>query len=138
MKQDVVKHAAPSPRLLLELSRDWRGFPVFCHNNIGERSLLPPLSIPFPMHRIWRSFPTLVIGAFQVLGLFENIDLRDKFLRGQYVVINAESHQGQSGFLFFLGVLIVHGGFHLLLNFGNRRGCVGSGCVFPVGFPDIL
>ena len=42
------------------------------------------------MHLIGHSFPALVIGAFQVFGLFENIDLRNKFLRGQFVVINAQ------------------------------------------------
>ena len=64
------------------------------------------------MHLIRHSFPSQVIGTFQVLGLFENIDLCDKFLRGQLVIINAESSQEQPGFLFFLSSLVVHGGFH--------------------------
>ena len=64
------------------------------------------------MHLIRHSFPSQVIGTFQVLGLFGNIDLCDKFLRGQLVIINAESCQEQPGFLFFLGALVVHGGFH--------------------------
>ena len=90
------------------------------------------------MHRIWHSFPTLVIGVFQVFGLFENIDLRDKFLRGQFVVVNAKGCQEQPGFLFFLGALEVHGSFHLLLNFGNRRSGVGGGGISSMGIPDIL
>ena len=90
------------------------------------------------MHLIGHSFPTQIIGAFQMFGLLQNIDLRDKFLRGQLVIINAESSQEQPGFLFFLSSLVVQSGFHLLLNFGNRRSGVGGGGVFPVGFPDIM
>ena len=88
--------------------------------------------------RIRHSFPALIIGAFQVFGLFENMDLRDKFLRGQFVIVNAKSRQKQTGFLFFLSALVVQGGLHLLLNFGNRRSGVCSSGVLPVGFPDIM
>ena len=88
--------------------------------------------------RIRHSFPALIIGAFQVFGLFENIDLRDKFLRGQFVIVNAKSRQKQTGFLLFLGALVVQGGLHLLLNFDNRRSGVCSSGVLPVGFPDIM
>ena len=90
------------------------------------------------MYLIGHSFPSQVIGAFQVFGLFENIDLRDKFLRGQFVIVNAQGCQEEAGFLFFLGALVVHGGFHLLLNFSNGRSGVGGGGVFPVGFPNVL
>ena len=90
------------------------------------------------MRLIGQSSPTLIIGAFQVFGLFENIDLCDKFLRGQFVVINAQGCQEQPGFLFFLGALVVHGGLHLLLNFGNRRSGVGGGGISSMGIPDIL
>ena len=72
------------------------------------------------MHLIRHSFPSQVIGTFQVLGLLENIDLCDKFLRGQFVIVNAQGCQEEAGFLFFLGAVIVHGGFHLLLNFGKE------------------
>ena len=64
-------------------------FFVFLHNDIGESELLSSLPISFPMHLIRGSFPTLVVGAFQVLGLLQNIDLRDKFLRSQFVIVNA-------------------------------------------------
>ena len=62
------------------------------------------------MHLIGYSFPALVIRAFQVFGLLQNIDLRDKFLRSQFVVINAQGRQEQPGFLFFLGALVKHTG----------------------------
>ena len=65
------------------------------------------------MHRIRQSFPTLIIGAFQVFGLLENIDLRDKFLRGQFVVVNAEGCREDAGLLFLLNTLIMYDGFHI-------------------------
>ena len=62
------------------------------------------------MHWIRHGFPSQVIGAFQELGLLEIIDLRDKFLWGQFVVVNAKGSQEQPGFLFFLGALVKHTG----------------------------
>ena len=65
------------------------------------------------MHLIGYSFPALVIRAFQVFGLLQDVDLCDKFLRGQFVIVNAEGCREDAGLLFILNTLIMYDGFHI-------------------------
>ena len=78
--------------------------------------LLPLLPISLSVHHIRYGFSPQVIGAFQMCGLFQNVDLRHKFLLGQLVIVNSQRGQEDAGLSLFLRPLVVHGGFQLLVD----------------------
>ena len=76
--------------------------------------------LSFAVFMVRTCLTTLAVGTFQMLGLFQNIDLRHKFFRCQRVVINAEGSQEHTSLLFFFASFIIHGSFQLLLYLCGR------------------
>ena len=55
--------------------------------------LLSFLPFSLSVHRVWHGFSPQVVGAFQVCGLLQDVDLRHKFLLGQLVIVNSQRGQ---------------------------------------------
>ena len=82
-------------------------------------------------------FPTLADGAFQVLGLLEDSNQRNKLFFRERVVINTKCCKVRADFLFLGAALKMYGLHQLLLHSGGRQVIVRGQSICPVFLPDV-